>query len=454
MTPDHHAVLSPGIFARTVGNGEWVLAPHLQLISQRLARAAKEGGARIIISMPPRHGKSSLVSEHFPAWYLGLYPDKRIILASYEAVFAATWGRKARNLLTNYGHLFGGVKVSSDSSAANKWDIAGRKGGMITAGYEGAITGYGGNFVIFDDLIKNASEANSETIRETTWEFCKSTAYTRLAPRASLVAIGTRWHEDDYIGRMIREWTHIKWEIYSFPAIAEENDILGRKPGDPLWPEMYGVAALEDIRLTQGPYNWSALYQGHPTPPEGEMFKRAWFPIVNSVPEGCEWCRAWDKAATTKKTSDYSVGVLMAKAHDGVYYVCDVVRGKWTPGDRNKIIKTTSLADFAQYKYKYTIVVEEEPGSSGKESAAFSVKDLAGIKVKTDKVTGDKVSRAGPLASQAEGGNVRLLRGDWHREYLDEMAGFPFGTHDDQVDASSGAFNHLALARRLTAYVL
>lgn len=453
--PDFRSVLTPGLFAKTVGGGEWVLAPHLNVISKRLTRAASEGGARIIISMPPRHGKSQLISEHFPAWRTGIYPNRRVILISYEAEFAATWGRKARNLLDAHGHLFGGIKVSQDSSAANRWDVAGHKGGMMTAGFVGGpITGKGADDLIIDDPIKGAEDAQSETMLDKIWESFLMNCYTRLEPKANIFIVATRWVENDLTGRCIRDLKHENWEEIVFPAIAEENDILGRKPGDALWPERYPIAVLENIKTTIGNRNFSALYQQRPTAPEGEMFKRAWFPIVNSVPDGCEWCRAWDKAGSTTKAADFTAGPLMGKAHDGVYYIADLVHGQWSAGERNKIIKTSSFADFAQYKYKYTAVVEQEPGSSGKESAQFSVKDLAGIRVKIDKVTGDKVSRAKPLASQAEHGNVRILRGDWNRKMLDELAGFPFGTHDDIVDGLSGAFNHLALTRQLTAYVL
>ncbi len=428
------------------------MAPHLKVISQRLHQASHNGNARLIISMPPRHGKSQLVSEYYPAWRAGVFPDRRVILASYEADFAASWGRKARTLLEQFGHWFN-VKVAAASSAANRWDIEGRAGGMMTAGVGGPITGKGADDLIIDDPLKNYEDAHSETIREKIWNWFTSTAYTRLEPNANVIVIATRWHADDLTGRILRELTHESWEEIVFPAIACEDDILGRKAGDALWPHRFNVAALEAIRKTIGSYQFSALYQQRPTAPDGEMFKRAWFPIIEAAPIDADYCRAWDKASTADG-GDFSVGVLLAKDKEGFWYVADVVRGQWSSFERNRVIKQTTEIDAAAYGRRYTVVVEQEPGSGGKESAEFTVKQLAGYTVKIERVTGDKASRAGPFAAQAEAGNVRLVRGAWNRAYLDELVGFPHGVHDDMIDGSSGAFNHLALVRRLQAWVL
>lgn len=428
------------------------MARHLQIISQALVRASSVGGSRIILAVPPRHGKSELVSRYFPAWFLGVFPHRRVILASYEADFAASWGRKARTILEEHGDMFG-VRVSSESSAANRWDIAGHDGGMITAGVGGPITGKGADLLLIDDPVKNFEEAHSETMRERNWQWWTSTAYTRLEPNASAIIIQTRWHEEDLAGRVMRETPHENWQEIRFPAIAEIDDPLGRLPGAALWPERYDEKRLAIIKQTLGSYQWSALYQGRPTPPEGEMFKRSWFAIVDAVPADADYCRAWDKAGTAGG-GDFTVGVLMARDKDGFWYVVHVERGQWSSFERNRIIKQTTEIDAAQYGRRYTVVVEQEPGSGGKESAEFTVKQLAGHTVKIERVTGEKISRAGPFAAQAEAGNVRIVRGGWNRVYLDELTSFPNGVHDDQVDGSSGAFNQIALVRRLTAWVL
>lgn len=323
---------------------------------------------------------------------------------------------------------------------------------MVTAGVGGPITGRGADLLIVDDPVKNFEEAHSETLRERNWQWWTSTAYTRLEPNASAIIIQTRWHEADLTGRVLRETPHENWQEIRFPAIAEETDSLGRNPGEALWPERYNEKRLAVIKQTLGSYQWSALYQQRPTPPEGEMFKRHWFPIGAPASIRARRVRAWDKAATAG-AGDYSAGVLMACELDGQYVIEDVIRGQWSSGERNKLILSTAEADKAQYQ-DYAVEIEQEPGSGGKESAEYTMKMLAGFVVKANKPTGDKIVRAAPLASQAEAGNVRLARGAWNRSFLDEMCSFPFGVNDDQVDGATSGFNRLALGRRLTAWVL
>ncbi len=405
-----------------------------------------------MLSVPPRHGKSELVSKYFPAWYLGTHPDNRIILASYEAGFASAWGRKARNLLEEHGHLFN-VEVSADNSAADNWSIQGREGGMMTAGVNGPATGKGANFLLIDDPVKNYEEAHSLTYRERAWSWFTSTAYTRLEPQGSIVLIMTRWNEDDLAGRVLSQLTHENWQEIRIPAIAEANDVMGRSLGEALWPQRFPIHRLRIIEKTLGSYLFSALYQQRPTPDEGGMFKRAWFTQfvdLEAVPKDAQFVRYWDKSGTVNG-GDYSVGILMA-CHDDTYYVCDEVRGQWSAHARNQIIEQTADLD-SQWCKKYQIGIEQEPGSGGKESAEYSVKQLAGYSVFVDRVTGAKEDRARPFSSQCEGGNVRLVRSkkNWNREYIEEMVGFPNATNDDRVDGSSGAFNRLALHKKKRA---
>ena len=186
-----------------ISKGKWIPARHLLYTSKKLVDVSARRIKGLIVTEPPRHGKSELISKYFPAWYLGLFPDERIILTSYEADFAASWGRKARDIIEEYGEELFGIQVRQDSSAANRWGIQGYEGGMNTAGAGGPITGKGGNLIIIDDPFKNAEEANSKTIRDKVWEWYKSTLYTRLEPNGVLVIIQTRWHEDDLVGRLL-----------------------------------------------------------------------------------------------------------------------------------------------------------------------------------------------------------------------------------------------------------
>jgi predicted phage terminase large subunit-like protein len=182
---------------------------------------------------------------------------------------------------------------------------------------------------------------------------------------------------------------------------------------------------------------------------EGGMFQRHWFDLVDAAPADAERCRSWDKAGTVGG-GDYSAGVLMSRTPDGIFYIEDVIRGQWGAFERERIIKQTTEADAARYgTRKYSVLLEQEPGSGGKHSAEITIKALVGYTVKAERPTGEKEARARPLASQAEAGNVRIVRGAWNRAYIDEICLFPTGSHDDQVDATSGAFNRLALQRKL-----
>jgi predicted phage terminase large subunit-like protein len=267
---------SPGGLAWQTYRG-WQSAPHLNLLNRRLVDAAYGACPRLLVTVPPRHGKSLLCSHYLPAWYLGTFPDRRVILASYEADFAAGWGRKARDVLERHGRLFG-VSVRRDSSAANRWDLEGRPGGMVTAGVGGPITGRGADLLLIDDPVKNADEAMSPAVRQKAWDWYLSTAYTRLEPGGAAVLIQTRWHADDLAGRLLARAAEggERWEVLDLPALAREGDPLGRAPGEALWPARYPAAALEGIRAELG-FWFEALYQQRPAPEGGAIFRAEWF---------------------------------------------------------------------------------------------------------------------------------------------------------------------------------
>lgn len=318
------------------------------------------------------------------------------------------------------------------------------------------------NCGLIDDPVKDWEEAQSERIRDICWDWYCATFLTRVWENGAIVLIQTRWHEDDLAGRLLREQAS-DWEVVRLPAIAEtqqerdenneflfgkdnsrrgEPDPLGRSPGEALCPRKFSSDFLESTKRAMGSGMFASLYQGVPRPAEGNIFKRSWFQTVDSVPYGAKRVRGWDKAASSRE-GDYSVGSLMA-FHEGVFYVEDVVRGKWSAGDRDKIMKATADRDALRYKNSVSIWVEQEPGSGGKESAQNTVRLLAGFPIYVEKVTGPKEVRANPFASQASGGNVRLVRGSWNNEFLTEFLTFPNGTHDDIVDSTCLAFNKLA----------
>ncbi len=404
---------------------------------------------------------SELVSRRLPAYILGKRPDAQIIACSYSADLAQRMNRDTQRIIddTRYRELFPGTQlfganvrtVAQGTYLRNSdiFEVVGHRGTYRSAGVGGGITGMGFDYGIIDDPVKNRAEAESKTYRDALWEWYTSTFYTRAEKDATILVTCTRWHQDDLAGRLL-EYAQSedgdKWTVIDFPAIKEVdgNPDDTRAEGDPLWPEKYSADRLAKIRGVLGSYQWSALYQQRPTPAEGGMFKRHWFDIVEALPADGRWARWWDRAATSKG-GDYSAGVLMFTS-GGMYYVVDVQRGQWSSEQRNVIIRQTAALDAGRSGGECVTWSEQEPGSSGLEVAEAFVRLLAGYAVSYEPSTGSKEVRAMPFAAQCEAGNVKLLRGPWNAAYLDEITSFPFGTNDDQVDASSGAFGKLANA--------
>lgn len=439
-----HETTSPAAFAYTASRHRWQPADHLLILSNKLRQVTTGKLKRLMVFMPPRHGKSQLCSQFFPAWYLGHKPDNRVILTSYEADFAATWGWKARSVFEEYGHDLFGLRVRGDSSARNRWDIVKHVGGMNTAGVGGAITGKGADLFIIDDPVKNAEDANSALKRDKAWDWYQSTAYTRLEPDAAMILIMTRWHPEDLGGMLLKEMDSggDQWDVLKFPAIAEENDLLGRKIGEPLWKERYPVESLKRIEGTVSDYWWLAMYQQRARSRTGKTFKRTDFIIVDDGAAGSQ-VRFWDLAATEEtkgKDPDWTVGCLMSE-HDGRYWIKDIVRFREEPGETEKIIKQTAQLDGKETR----IFMEQEGGASGKIVISYYARTvLKGYAFEGVSPSGSKPVRAIPFAAAVSNNNVHLIAAGWNKMFLDEAVLFPTTkVHDDQVDAASQAFNLL-----------
>lgn len=260
-------IASPATFAAWASRGRWRAARHLMLIDEALMDLLRGRGPRLlVVEAPPRHGKSELISRHLPAWYLGRFPERRVMLASYEAHLARSWGRKARQLLGRHGPSMFGVRLSRLRRAAEEWEIARHGGGMVTAGAGGALTGRGADLLIVDDPVKNAEQAVSQRMREKHWDWWQSTASTRLEPGGCAVVMMTRWHEDDLVGRLLRQSQRDGQPLrrLSLPALAMEDDPLGRKVDEALWPERWPQEALRRRRNELDLYWWQSLYQQRP----------------------------------------------------------------------------------------------------------------------------------------------------------------------------------------------
>ena len=432
---------SPAATASKWATPTWSWEKHLGDISFRVKDCLHEP-LRLIVSMPPRHGKSELISHWLPIWYLMHRPQGRVVVASYEARFAETWGRKARDTIRNTSGL--GMTVRPDADAASAW-LLDSGGGMFTTGVGGPLSGRGADLLIVDDPIKNWAEARSEVYRQNTLEWFRSTAYTRLEPGGSCIVVMTRWHEDDLAGQLEQL---DGWETMTLPAVSEEDDAMGRPPGHALWPARYPLPQLLETKAQVGEQVWAGLYQQRPAPLEGGMFQRAdWqmeerkkFPPIES---GVAW-RGWDLAADPD--GDYAVGVLMQKDDEGLFWVHDVVREQVTPRRLEALILQTAHKDGPHV----LISLPQDPGQAGKVQAEALVSLLAGFGASPSPESGDKELRAVPYAAQVGNGKVMLPKGAvWVDAYINELASFPNGKYDDQVDASSRAFGQLVQYNRI-----
>lgn len=431
-------------FIKRMYPGYCVARMHEELC-QRLQQVESGGIKRLIIEMPPRHGKSLIMSIHFPAWYLGRNPRRHIIATSYGAALAYHFSRQARNLFADPDWPFP-VRLARDAQGVEEW-LTEQGGGYVAAGVGGPITGKGADCLLIDDPVKNYEEAYSQVSRDAHWNWYTSTARTRLQPHAAIVLTMTRWHEDDLAGRLIKAMGQggEHWEVFRLPALAEGNDPLGRQPGEALWPEWFPVEALETIRRTVPSRDWYALYQQRPMAVEGAMFKRSWFPVIPSAPMGVRWVRFWDLAASIKTTGDFTVGAKCGFTNDGTLVVADICRGRWEWPDALAIVEGVAKLDGAGV----VVGIEGIGVQRGFRQMLLREPSMRGIALIDVPVHQDKLLRAAPWQARAEMGKLVLVEGPWNTAFIEEVTQFPAGEYDDQVDAVSGAVQMLAQGQRV-----
>lgn len=434
-----------------------------ELIAARLDRVVAGECRRLMIFAPPQHGKSELASVRMPAYWLGRRPDDSVIMASYAASLAYSKSRQARSIVESdeFARLFGGITTRADSRAVDHWEISARRGGLLAVGVGGPVTGHGALLGVIDDPFENWEQAQSATIRDKVWEWWRTTFRTRIWEHGAIVLIMTRWHEDDLAGRLMADQGEL-WEILRLPALAEsqderdannarlglpagEPDPLGREAGEPLAPGRYSREALNSLRRDVGEMAWWSEYQGVPRAPEGNRIKRHMLEIVEAAPHYARRVRYWDKAGTGG-SGKRTAGVLIAEGPHRVWYIEDVVTDQVEAAEREALIRQTAMLDAERYGNTVEIGIEQEPGSGGKESAQNTVRNLAGFPIFVDKVTGAKETRWEPVIAQMQAGNVKMVRGAWNQRYLDELTAIPNGAYKDQMDATAGAFNRLALS--------
>lgn len=462
--------LTPATFAQKLSGGTWKPAKHLLMISSLIAAALTKGNARIAVSMPPRHGKSLLLSVYTPLWILDWFPGARVMLTSYGAELAEEFSVQAREIAREKASLLR-FQLNRDKQQASQWRTT-AGGSVYASGVGGSQTGRGADVLLVDDYIKNAKDASSQTIRDDAWEWFTSTALTRIEPGGSCLIVATRWNLDDIIGRLkVRaaaqshpeakltetaaqsfldpslqaDFDIGNWIFIELPALALENDPLDRKVGEPLWPVRYDIPQLMSLKAILGTYFWESVFQQKPIPKASSGFVREQLAIVEEYPNPStlRLVRSWDLAAT-EDGGDYTAGLLIAE-HDqlGFTYILDVIRKQISPGDVEDLVIDTAAADGPDVE----IHMEQEPGSAGKTVIEGFAKKLKGYRFSGKRPTGPKHIRAQQFFAAAEHGTIRLLRGRWNSAFLDECELFPSSEHDDQVDAVSAGYNKLNAKR-------
>jgi predicted phage terminase large subunit-like protein len=425
----------------------WIPAPHLQYISARVAAAIRRGNGRLIISAPPRHGKSELITKGVPIWVLENLADKEVILTTYGGELSADFGRQVRDRIQANEALLN-TRVRRDASAVANWATQ-QGGSMRSIGVGGPITGRGADVLLIDDYIKEIKEALSPTYRDYIWNWFVTTAFTRIEPGGTCIIIATRWHYDDLIGRILRAKDQLgDWEYIRLPAEAEEGDILGREVGEPLFPERYDKAALAERRAILGSFFYNAMFQQEPRDDEAALTNREWLKVVDELPQDdYNFGRIWDLAAT-EEGGDWTVGALVAYGRKSQnFYIVNIVRRQMSPGGVEERVRATAVADGTGTK----IYIEQEPGSAGK-SLIHMYKEtvLPEFDVEEIPVVSNKVVRAQPFLAGAEAGKVYLVKGAWNQAFIDEFAEFPTGHHDDQIDTVSAGFEKLVAHKTLS----
>lgn len=437
-------------------NSAYVHGWHLDAIAEHLEAITDGRINRLLINVPPGTMKSLLTSVLWPAWEWGPKgrPSLRYLTTSYAEKYVKRDSRRMRDLVQSewYRSLWPEVELvrAGESSFANT--KTGFREGVPFA----SLTGGRGDRVIIDDPHSTES-SESDADRATTTRIFRESVPTRLNdPKTSaIIVIMQRLHEDDVSGQIMKlglGYEHLMLPMEFEPDRACSTSIGFRDPrsheGELLFPERFPREVVERDKVPMGSYAVAGQFQQRPAPRSGGMFQRGDFEVVDAIPANAVRCRAWDFAASQQKPGrqpDWTVGLLMARV-GSVFYVEDVRRDRWSPGDVEKNLRNTASQDGLSVRIR----MPQDPGAAGKADAATKIKLLAGYDVRATPVTGDKATRAKPASAQAEAGNVKLLRGPWNEAFLDEVCSFPNAQFDDQVDAFADALNELALGSTFT----
>ena len=423
---------------------EYQTPAHIKLLAHKLEEVERGNIKRLAIFMPPRHGKSQLTSQFFPAWYLGRNPSKFVIATTYAQDLADDFGRSVRNQIQDedYNRIFNDCTLSKDSSSVRRFHTTG-SGVYYAVGAGGAITGRGAHLLLIDDPIKGREDADSDAMRSNLIDWYRSTAYSRLMPGGSIILIQTRWHEDDLAGWILRETSHEPWEVIELPAVLDEkaSKILKRPKGQALWPEAYDKKRLEEIKKTAGSREWNSLYMQRPSAEEGNILKRYWWKEwTEDNPPECNYIlQSWDTAYTVKSTSDYSaVTTWGIFEHNGIQnaILLSARRERWEFPE----LKSEAIKLYNEFKPDVVLIEAKASGWS-----LIQELQRAGIPITPfNPKRADKKTRAHSVTPLFESGRVWYPSSKyWAEDVINQCAQFPSSNYDDLVDSTTQALMRL-----------
>ncbi|MEU3399523.1 terminase large subunit domain-containing protein [Streptomyces filamentosus] len=449
---------SPGSLAALLTAGRELQARHLNLIDNAFVRIARGERVRLLLNMPPRHGKSQRAARWAPLWYLRRNPTHRLMIASYSAVLAEGHGRWLRDTIVEHGTQLG-ISLRYGSKAAGRFDLTGGPGGLVTAGVGGSLTGMGAHLAIVDDPLKDAKAAASPTVLGDLWDWWQQVLTTRMEPNGSIVVIQTRWSENDLAGRILTQDAArdtARWTVINLPAIADSSDdALGRRLGEPLWPERFGLEHLQDFRDEVGERGWWALYQQQPRPLEGGIWQWEWIRgrrVSTEQLRGIRLTRvvvAVDPAGGGEDSDE--VGIVAAgRDATGTLYVLADRSGKMGAADWGRAACELALevdadalvieSNFGGDMTRQVLVQgwDEMVRSGGSEAAGVLRPRIIPVTAKKGKRL-----RAEPIAQLYEQGRVRHV-GEWPALEVQMVTWMPGLDSPDRMDAAVHALTELA----------
>jgi predicted phage terminase large subunit-like protein len=425
---------------------EHVLAPlgqgpaaHHRLMLQALQDVSDGMCDRLMVLMPPGAAKSTYGSVIFPTWWLQAHPGGSIIATAHTGDLARHFGRRVRDLADQQKNRLG-FEISRREHGAARFTTS-QSGSYYAVGVRGPVTGRRADLLLIDDPVRSAAEAERARARAHLWDWYRADLATRLRPGGAIVLVMTRWHCDDLAGRLLDAGDN--WRVLRLPALAEADDPLGRNVGAALWPEWENVEALQRKRQILGERTWAALFQQRPSVGVGGLFRTDRIQVVESPGDLAEVVRAWDLASSLPDAGnpDWTVGLKLGRTTDGTFVVLDVVRLQGGPAAVEQAIRETAASDGP----KVRISLPQDPGQAGRAQVLYLSRQLAGYAITSSPETGAKHVRAMPVAAQMEAGNLAVVRAKWNAALLEELADFPRGDKDDQVDALSRAFGMIAI---------